>query len=78
MTKTRSLLHRFLLTVTVALALIAGSTAGHTFTAEQQRFCTSDAFRLCGSEIPNLERITVCMRQHIADLSQACRAVFEK
>jgi hypothetical protein len=60
------------------LALIAGSTVSHAFTAEQQRLCTSDAFRLCGSELPNLERITMCMRQHIADLSPGCKAVFEK
>jgi hypothetical protein len=75
---TRPLLQRFAMMVSVALALIASSTAGRAFTAEQQRLCTGDAFRLCGSEIPNLERITLCMRQRIAELSQGCRSVFEK
>jgi hypothetical protein len=78
MIRTRSLPHRFAITVAVTLALMAGSTTGHAFTAEQQRLCTGDAFRLCGSEIPSLERITSCMRQRIAELSQGCRAVFEK
>jgi hypothetical protein len=78
MTRARSLLHRIAITVAVVLALMASSTVGHAFTAEQQRLCTGDAFRLCGSEIPNFERITLCMRQRIADLSKGCRSVFEK
>jgi hypothetical protein len=78
MIRTRSRLHRFAMALAVALAMSSGSTVGHAFTAEQQRLCTGDAFRLCGSEIPNLERITLCMRQHIAELSQGCRSVFEK
>ena len=46
------------------------------YTAEQQQACTSDAFRLCSSEIPSIERITACMAQHRAQLSPACRAQF--
>jgi hypothetical protein len=66
------------LAVAVALAVTNGSTVGHAFTADQQRLCTGDAFRLCGSEIPSIERIIACMRQHLAELSQPCRSVIEK
>ncbi len=77
MTNTISL-RQIATTLTVALALTSASSAGHAFTADQQRLCTGDAFRLCGSEIPNIERITVCMREHKSDLSQGCRSVFDK
>ena len=39
--------------------------------------CTGDAFRLCGSEIPNIERITACMIKQRASLSTGCRAVMD-
>jgi hypothetical protein len=47
-------------------------------TADQQRLCSSDAFRLCSSEIPNVDRITICMRKHKASLSDGCKAVFDR
>jgi hypothetical protein len=65
----------------VALALAAtamSSTASHAFSAEAQQMCTSDAFRLCGSEIPNIAKITACMRAQRANLSVGCRAVMDK
>src|SRR5258707_9601613 len=37
----------------------------------------SDAFRLCSSEIPNVDRVTICMRKHKASLSDGCKAVFD-
>jgi hypothetical protein len=46
------------------------------YTPEQEQACTSDAFRLCSSEIPNVERITACMAQHKAELSPPCQAQF--
>ena len=78
MTITRSTLRQFCLTLAFALSLAAASTASQAFTAEQQRLCTGDAFRLCGSEIPDVERITLCMRQHKSSLSDGCKSVFEK
>jgi hypothetical protein len=58
-----------------ALVLGAMSTA-HAYTAEQQQLCTDDAFRLCSSDIPDVDRVTACMTRHKADLSPACRSVF--
>jgi len=43
-------------------------------TDEQRAACTPDVFRLCSSEIPNVDRIIVCMTVKKASLSPACRA----
>ena len=54
------------------------SSASFAFSAEAQQMCTSDAFRLCSSEIPNIPAITACMYKHKADLSVGCRSVMDK
>lgn len=54
------------------------ATSSFAYTAEAQQMCTSDAFRLCSSEIPNIPKITACMIKHRADLSPGCRAVMDK
>lgn len=54
------------------------ATSSFAYTAEAQQMCTSDAFRLCSSEIPNISKITACMVKHRADLSPGCRAVMDK
>lgn len=54
------------------------STASFAFSAEAQQMCTSDAFRLCSSEIPNIPKITACMIKQRANLSAGCRAVMDK
>src|ERR687888_307334 len=61
----------------VAAGLMLGmiSTA-HAYTAEQQQLCTDDAFRLCSSEIPDVDRVTACMVRHKAELSAGCKSVF--
>ncbi len=46
-------------------------------TMEQQMACTPDVFRLCGSQIPDANRIVGCLRQNTAQLSGPCRAVFD-
>lgn len=65
-------------TLTAALALSACLLAGaaYAYTPEQQQACTGDAFRLCGSEIPSIDRITVCMIRNRALLSPGCRVFF--
>jgi len=45
-------------------------------TPEQQMACTPDVWRLCGAEIPDVDRIVACLRQNRPQLSEACRAVF--
>jgi hypothetical protein len=64
--------------LSAALALSASLLAGaaHAYTPEQQQACTGDAFRVCASEIPNVDRITVCMIRNRALLSPGCRVYF--
>jgi hypothetical protein len=54
------------------------STSGLAFSAEAQRMCTGDAFRLCSSEIPDIPRITACMRKKRASVSTGCRAAMDR
>jgi hypothetical protein len=67
---------QFGLMLAVALAVSLWSQPGMAYTPEQEQACTSDAFRLCGSEIPNVDRVTACMVRNKSQLSPACRAQF--
>jgi hypothetical protein len=60
----------------LAAALWVCPTAGWAYTAEQQQACMGDAFSLCGSEIPDVQRVTACMVRRQADLSPGCRVYF--
>ncbi|KIZ38857.1 MULTISPECIES: hypothetical protein [Rhodopseudomonas] len=64
--------------IAAATLLSMASTASHAYSAEAAQLCTNDAFRLCSSEIPNISRITACMRQHRKDLSAGCRGVMDR
>jgi len=67
------------LAATVLVAnLLATSQAFAQGTAEQRAACTGDAFRYCAAEIPNVSRITSCMRDNLPKLSPACKATFLK
>ncbi len=46
--------------------------------AEQRAACTSDAFRLCSSDIPDATKVETCLRRNKSGLSNACRSVFEQ
>lgn len=46
-------------------------------TLEQQMACTPDVFRLCGSEIPDVDRIVACLRHNTDQLGDSCKAVFD-
>jgi len=50
--------------------------AARAYTPEQQQACSGDAFRLCSSEIPDVDRITACMIRNKTQLSPECRAQF--
>jgi hypothetical protein len=55
-----------------ALALLP--RAGYGYTADQQQACMGDAFRLCSSEIPDIDRVKACMIRNRSQLSPACQA----
>jgi hypothetical protein len=69
--------HRF--APIVALAMLAAPLqSAVAFSLEAQLRCSGDAHRLCSSQIPNVEKITACMKQQRELLSAGCRAVMER
>jgi len=72
---------RIVLNFAIGLAAFAAQGAAladeYRGTMEQQMACTPDVFRLCGAQIPDVNRIVGCLRQNTAQLSGPCRAVFE-
>ena len=67
----------------LAFGLLAALAAGGPARADlatpaQKKACTPDVYRLCAGEIPNVKAITACLRRQKANLSEACRAVFEQ
>ena len=72
----QSRLSRYALLSAIALSASLLAGAAQAYTPEQQQACTGDAFRLCGSEIPNIDRITGCMIRNRALLSPGCRVYF--
>ncbi|WP_024518958.1 hypothetical protein [Bradyrhizobium sp. Tv2a-2] len=63
-----------LLATGFAATLMSGES--RAYTAEQQQACMPDAFRLCSSEIPDIDRIKSCMVRNRSQLSPQCRAFF--
>jgi hypothetical protein len=61
-----------------ALAAFQGPVrAQNPGTMEQQMACTPDVWRLCGAQVPDVDRIVACLRQNTALLSPPCRAVMD-
>ena len=72
-------IRNFTLMTSLTLCVTMLPAASRAFTQEdQRRLCTGDVFRLCSSEIPDVERITACMHRQRASLSEGCRRVFGK
>src|SRR5436853_7226753 len=57
--------------------IVPASSQEYRGTFEQQMACTPDVWRLCGDQIPDVNRIVACLRQNTTQLSNGCRAVFE-
>ena len=74
--------HRIFLSFAMSACYgVAGQTPAfsqdHPGTMEQQMACTPDVFRLCGAQIPDVNRIVACLQQNTPQLSGPCRAVFD-
>ena len=74
---------RFSYLAMLSVALAAASPAlaqGPQYggTPEEQAACKPDVLKLCGPEIPNVERITMCLRYFNSQrkLSPECAQVF--
>jgi hypothetical protein len=59
-------------------ALLAVSGAHAASQDEQEKACRGDAMHFCSAEIPNKDKITACMKQHVSELSPPCRAMFKE
>ena len=46
--------------------------------SDAQQMCMGDAMRLCGHEVPNVQRITACMVKNRSQVSPGCRAVMDR
>lgn len=72
---------RIALGVALAIGGIVAQSAApaeeYRGTMEQQMACTPDVWRLCSDQIPDVSRITACLRQNTPQLSSGCRAVFQ-
>jgi hypothetical protein len=64
----------------VFATVLATSSAGFAQqgTPEQRSACMGDAFKFCAAEIPNVPKITACMRANASKLSPACKAAVAK
>jgi len=72
----RSRNFQFALMLAMALSVSMLPTASRAYTPEQQQACSNDAFRLCGADIPDVDRVTVCMIRNKSQLSPGCRVFF--
>ena len=62
--------------VLVLTGPFSSANAQYRGTPEMQQACTPDVMRLCNAEIPDVGRITACMKRNRMNLSPACGAVF--
>jgi hypothetical protein len=60
-----------------AVAWSSVAAAQNAYTQEEQDACTGDAFRLCSEAIPDVDRITECLKVRRVELSPPCARMFE-
>jgi hypothetical protein len=65
------------LMLSAVLSVLIWPASGRAYTPEQEQACSGDAFRVCGSEIPDIDRVTACMVRNKSQLSPGCRAFFK-
>jgi hypothetical protein len=65
------------LMLATTLSVSMWSAASEAYTPEQQAACSDDAFRLCGADIPDVDRVTACMVRKQDQLSPGCRVYFK-
>ncbi len=63
--------------VVCAMATPVAFASGPTLRDKRQAACYDDAARLCGQFFPDEEKVTTCMRPRKAQVSAACRALWD-
>jgi hypothetical protein len=64
------------LMLATAFLIAMWPAASRAYTPEEQQACSDDAFRLCSADIPDVDRVTVCMVRNKSQLSPRCRVFF--
>src|SRR5260370_39383758 len=72
----RSRNFHFSLILAAALAVSMLPSAGQAYTPEQEQACSRAAFRRCAAEIPDVDRVTLCMIRSKYQLTPGCQAFF--
>jgi len=74
---------RYLYLAIVLAALAAASASPvpaqaqeYRGTPEQQKACRPNVFKFCAGEIPDVRKITACLRRNISRLTPDCQAIF--
>lgn len=65
------------LIVPASLLLAGPSRAVDQGSPQQRQACAPDAMKLCSDFIPDIPKITVCMKAKRAELSEACRRAMD-
>jgi hypothetical protein len=68
---------QFALMLATTLPVSLWPAASEAYTPEQQQACSDDAFRLCSSDIPDVDRVTACMIRKQDQLTPGCRVYFK-
>jgi len=74
----RSRMFQFGLMLAAALSVSMWPAASEAYTPEEQQACSGDAFRLCSAEIPDVDRVTICMIRNKSQLTPGCRVYFRE
>lgn len=60
---------------TIILGLLAIAAPAYAETQADRDACRPDVFRLCMSEVPNVDRIVACLNRNTDQLNPTCRKV---
>jgi hypothetical protein len=61
-----------------AVSISALSTPSFAWSAEARSACMGDVFRVCGAEVPNVDRVTACMVKSRKIVSPGCRVAMDR
>jgi len=63
----------FWLALPAGLLMVAAGSAGAQENPDVRQACAGDAMRVCSDFIPDVPKITVCMKRKYRQLSSECR-----
>ena len=63
--------------LTASMACAEARNNGPTLRDQQQAACYDDVQRLCASAMPDVEKVTACMKPKKAVVSAKCRALWD-